>query len=172
VEYLRSYLKINVEDEIKRLSGVGDATTCGQLEFSMLLSLDPDRMAQLGVTVAEVAAAVREPRSTPSRSSAWCSPSASWWMTPIVVIENVERIMAEEHCSPAEAADKAMGQVTGALIAITGVFGGMLLATIVGVFFIPLFFRVIVGATSRAPKKAALGETASKAVPEPAGWLD
>ena len=37
----------------------------------------------------------------------------------IVVIENVERIMSEEGLSPKEASRKAMGQITGAIIAIT-----------------------------------------------------
>ncbi len=63
-EYLSNYSKIYLEDEIKRIPGVGDATTFGQLEFSMLLSLDPDRMAQLGLTVSDVAAAVREQNQT------------------------------------------------------------------------------------------------------------
>jgi multidrug efflux pump subunit AcrB len=36
----------------------------------------------------------------------------------IVVMENVERIMAQEGLPPAQAADKAMGQVAGALVAI------------------------------------------------------
>ncbi|BAW79832.1 multidrug transporter [Candidatus Nitrosoglobus terrae] len=37
----------------------------------------------------------------------------------IVVIENVERIMTEEGLSPKDASRKAMGQITGAIIAIT-----------------------------------------------------
>ena len=37
----------------------------------------------------------------------------------IVVVENVERIMAEEGLSPLEATRKAMSQITGALIGIT-----------------------------------------------------
>src|SRR6185436_6690425 len=36
----------------------------------------------------------------------------------IVVIENVERIMEEEHLPPRQAADKAIRQVSGALVAI------------------------------------------------------
>ena len=39
----------------------------------------------------------------------------------IVVIENVERVMAEEHLAPAVAADRAMGQVAGALLEPHGV---------------------------------------------------
>ncbi|MGF7171995.1 multidrug efflux pump [Sphingobium xanthum] len=37
----------------------------------------------------------------------------------IVVVENVERIMAEEGLSPLEATRKAMGEITGAIIGIT-----------------------------------------------------
>ncbi len=64
VEYLSNYSKINLEDEVKRIRGVGDAYTFGQLEFSMLLQLDPDRMAQLGLTVADIQAAVKEQNTT------------------------------------------------------------------------------------------------------------
>src|SRR5690348_7272002 len=64
VEYLNNYAKIYIDDELKRLPGVGDASTFGQLDFSMLLSLDPDRMAQLGLTVSDVAAAVQEQSTT------------------------------------------------------------------------------------------------------------
>jgi multidrug efflux pump len=62
--YLTNYLKLYVEDEIKRVPGIGNATTFGGLEFSMLIQLDPDRMAQLGVTTGDVAAAVREQNTT------------------------------------------------------------------------------------------------------------
>ncbi|KJV26414.1 efflux RND transporter permease subunit, partial [Luteibacter yeojuensis] len=43
----------------------------------------------------------------------------------IVVIENVERIMTEEHLPPKEATRKAMGQITGAVIAITVVLAAV-----------------------------------------------
>ena len=43
----------------------------------------------------------------------------------IVVIENVERIMTEEGLSPKEATRKAMGQITGAVIAITVVLAAV-----------------------------------------------
>ena len=36
----------------------------------------------------------------------------------IVVVENVERVMAEEGLSPREATRKAMGQITGALVGV------------------------------------------------------
>ena len=43
----------------------------------------------------------------------------------IVVIENVERIMSEEGLPPAEATIKAMGQITGAVVAITVVLAAV-----------------------------------------------
>ncbi|MBR0648257.1 efflux RND transporter permease subunit [Roseomonas terrae] len=49
----------------------------------------------------------------------------------IVVVENVERVMAEEHLSPLEATRKSMDQITGALIGI-----GMVLSAV----FLPMAF--------------------------------
>lgn len=43
----------------------------------------------------------------------------------IVVIENVERIMTEEQLNPREATIKAMGQITGAVVAITVVLAAV-----------------------------------------------
>jgi multidrug efflux pump len=55
----------------------------------------------------------------------------------IVVVENVERIMAEEGLSPREATRKAMGQITGAIVGITTV--------LVSVFVPMAFFGGSVG---------------------------
>ncbi len=55
----------------------------------------------------------------------------------IVVVENVERIMAEEGLSPKDATKKAMGQITGAIIGITLV--------LVAVFIPMAFFPGAVG---------------------------
>ncbi|MGX9978655.1 efflux RND transporter permease subunit [Methylobacterium fujisawaense] len=51
----------------------------------------------------------------------------------IVVVENVERIMAEEGLPPREATRKAMGQITGAIVGITAV----LIAVFVPLAFFP-----------------------------------
>ncbi len=58
--YLTNYATLYVADEIKRLPGVGDATVFGGGQFAMLLDLDPERMAQMGITVDDVTTAVRE----------------------------------------------------------------------------------------------------------------
>ena len=62
--FLTNYGKLYVENELKRLPGVGNATFFSTLDFSMLISLDPERMAQLGITVDDVAAAEQEENTT------------------------------------------------------------------------------------------------------------
>ncbi len=59
----------------------------------------------------------------------------------IVVVENVERIMSEEHLPPREATVKAMGQITGAIVGITLV--------LIAVFVPMAFFSGSVGAIYR-----------------------
>jgi hydrophobe/amphiphile efflux-1 (HAE1) family protein len=57
--YLSNYASINVVDELKRIPGVGDVTVFGARDYSMRVWLKPDKMAQLGITPTEVAAAIR-----------------------------------------------------------------------------------------------------------------
>ena len=75
--YLTNYLKLNIEDEIKRIPGVGNAQTFGGLEFSMLLQLDPEKMARLGVTVNDVQDAVEEQNATNPAGRIGREPSPS-----------------------------------------------------------------------------------------------
>ena len=56
--FLSNYASLNIVDELKRLKGVGDVTIFGAQDYSMRVWLKPDRMAQLGLTSAEVAAAI------------------------------------------------------------------------------------------------------------------
>ncbi len=57
--FLSNYARINVVDEIKRIPGVGDSGVVGARDYSMRIWLHPDRLAQLGLTTAEVVAAIR-----------------------------------------------------------------------------------------------------------------
>ena len=74
--YLSNYSKLYLEDEIKRVPGVGSATTFGNLDFAMLLSLNPEKMAQLGITVDDVSAAVSAQNSTKPAGRIGREPSA------------------------------------------------------------------------------------------------
>jgi hydrophobe/amphiphile efflux-1 (HAE1) family protein len=61
---LTNYAKIYITDELSRVDGVGQANTFGALQFAMLVSLDPDKMAHLGLTVTDVIAAINEQNTT------------------------------------------------------------------------------------------------------------
>ena len=56
--YLSNYTLVNVLDELRRLPGVGDAQIFGALDYSMRIWLKPERMAQLGVTTADISNAI------------------------------------------------------------------------------------------------------------------
>src|SRR3954467_9564194 len=57
--FLSNYSSINLVDELKRLPGIADVTIFGARDYSMRVWLNTEKMAQLGVTPSEVAAALR-----------------------------------------------------------------------------------------------------------------
>ena len=57
--FLSNYASINLVDELKRIKGVGDVTVFGAQDYSMRIWLKPDRLAALGLTTSDVAAAIR-----------------------------------------------------------------------------------------------------------------
>ncbi len=57
--FLSNYATVNILDELKRVPGVADAFIFGARDYSMRIWLRPDKMAQLGVTPSDVAAAIR-----------------------------------------------------------------------------------------------------------------
>ncbi|HEX9772318.1 MAG TPA: efflux RND transporter permease subunit, partial [Steroidobacteraceae bacterium] len=58
--FMSNYALFNVVDELRRIPGVGDAQIFGAKDYSIRVWLRPDRMAQLGLTPSDVAAAIRE----------------------------------------------------------------------------------------------------------------
>jgi hydrophobe/amphiphile efflux-1 (HAE1) family protein len=57
--YLSNYASINIVDELKRLPGIADVTIFGARDYSMRVWINPEKMARLGITTADVAAALR-----------------------------------------------------------------------------------------------------------------
>lgn len=58
--FLSNYTSINLLDSLARVPGVGDATIFGARDYGMRIWMNPDRMADLGITTQQVAAAIRE----------------------------------------------------------------------------------------------------------------
>src|SRR5256712_10412888 len=57
--FLSNFASLNVVDELKRLPGLADVTIFGARDYSMRVWVQPDKMARLNVTTADVAAALR-----------------------------------------------------------------------------------------------------------------
>ena len=57
--FLSNYATLNILDEIKRIQGVGSAQIFGGQDYAMRVWLRPDKMAQLGVTTSDIAAAIQ-----------------------------------------------------------------------------------------------------------------
>jgi multidrug efflux pump len=57
--FLSNYASLNIVDELKRLPGLADVTIFGARDYSMRVWINPEKMARLGVTPSDVAAALR-----------------------------------------------------------------------------------------------------------------
>src|SRR5262245_3120279 len=62
--YIDNYTNLYVLDELKRVPGANRASVFGVPDIAMRVWLQPDRMAQLGITVQEVAAALQSQNQT------------------------------------------------------------------------------------------------------------
>ena len=57
--FMKNYADIYILDELKRISGVGDVQIFGS-DYSMRVWLNPDKLAELQLTIAEVISAINE----------------------------------------------------------------------------------------------------------------
>ncbi len=57
--YLRNYALLNVKDRLARLRGVGDVQLFGSGDYAMRIWLDPQKVAQHGLSAGDVVAAIR-----------------------------------------------------------------------------------------------------------------
>ena len=73
VSFLDNYTNIYVQDALKRVNGVGDIFTRAD-DFSMRVWLNPDKLAQLGITANDVVAALQEQNVQISAGSVGASP--------------------------------------------------------------------------------------------------
>ena len=58
--YLSNYATINLRDELAQITGVGDVTFLGQLDYSMRVWLDPDKVAARNLSASDIVTALRE----------------------------------------------------------------------------------------------------------------
>ncbi|TVQ99059.1 MAG: multidrug efflux RND transporter permease subunit [Desulfovibrionales bacterium] len=75
--FISNYVLLNILDELVRLPGVGDASLFGAQDYSMRIWLNPDKLAQYGLTPSDVAAAVREQNALFAAGQLGAAPSAA-----------------------------------------------------------------------------------------------
>lgn len=57
--YLRNYATLNVQDELAKIQGVGQVRLFGSGDYAMRVWLNPDKVAERGMTASEVVSAIR-----------------------------------------------------------------------------------------------------------------
>ncbi|WP_043530093.1 efflux RND transporter permease subunit [Litchfieldella xinjiangensis] len=57
--FMQNYATLNILDELRQVSGVGNAEVLGGGEFAMRIWMDPHKLAQYDLTPSEVASAIR-----------------------------------------------------------------------------------------------------------------
>jgi multidrug efflux pump len=58
--YLRNYALLNVKDRLERIAGVGEVQLWGSGDYAMRIWLDPQKVAERGLTATDVVNAIRE----------------------------------------------------------------------------------------------------------------
>lgn len=58
--YLSNFATLNVVDLIRRVPGVGSVSNVGSRYYAMLIHVEPDKLADLGLTVSDIQSALRD----------------------------------------------------------------------------------------------------------------
>ena len=73
--YLSNYAALNVKDELARIEGVGAVRLFGAGDYSMRIWLDPNKVSALGLSPAQITAAIREQNQQAAAGSLGAQPS-------------------------------------------------------------------------------------------------
>ncbi|HVI52306.1 MAG TPA: multidrug efflux RND transporter permease subunit [Candidatus Sulfotelmatobacter sp.] len=73
--YLRNYAVLNVKDRLARIEGVGQVQLFGSGDYSMRVWLDPQKVAERGLSAGEVVQAIREQNIQAAAGVIGASPS-------------------------------------------------------------------------------------------------
>jgi multidrug efflux pump len=73
--YLRNYAVLNVKDRLERIAGVGEVQLWGAGDYAMRIWLDPQRVAEHGLTANDVVNAIREQNVQVAAGVIGASPS-------------------------------------------------------------------------------------------------
>jgi multidrug efflux pump len=74
ITYLRNYAVLNVKDRLARINGVGQVQIFGGGDYSMRIWLDPQKVAERGLSASDVVQAVREQNVQAAAGTVGASP--------------------------------------------------------------------------------------------------
>ena len=74
--YLRNYAVLNVKDRLARIQGVGEVALFGAGDYAMRVWLDPNKVAQRGLTASDVVQSIREQNVQVAAGVIGASPNA------------------------------------------------------------------------------------------------
>ncbi len=75
--YVRNYASMNVKDQLARIPGAGNVTLFGSGDYSMRIWLNPDKVASLGMTPADIIRAIQSQNSQVAAGSIGNQPIAN-----------------------------------------------------------------------------------------------
>ncbi len=73
--YLRNFIRLNVKDELSRITGIGDVVAYGAGDYAMRVWLDPNKLSTVGLTAGDVLKAIREQNVQVSAGQLGAEPS-------------------------------------------------------------------------------------------------
>jgi len=83
--FISNYATINIRDAIARIPGVGEASVFGPT-YSMRIWMDPDRMQALGITAADLTAAIQSQNAQASAGQLGAPPSVTGQQMQLTVM--------------------------------------------------------------------------------------
>src|SRR5476649_2574518 len=110
-QYLRNYALLNLRDRLSRVQGIGEVTLKGSGDYAMRVWLDPQKVAQRGMTAADIMHAIREQNVQVSAGIIGASPTAPG--VPLQLDVNAQgRLQTEEEFQNIVLKTSADGGVT------------------------------------------------------------
>ena len=95
--YLSNFASLSVKDDLARVKGVGDVTFLGPRDYSMRVWLDPQKLASLGMTAADVIKTIREQNVQVAAGRLGQPPVAAAQAVPFqLVVKTQGRLTSEQ----------------------------------------------------------------------------
>ncbi len=94
--FLSNFASINIAEELKRIDGVGDVQNLGERKYSMRIWINPDKLSNLGISINEVTAAIKEQNLQAALGTVGSSPNNSSNKFQYILTSKTKLVSAKE----------------------------------------------------------------------------